>query len=115
MYNRYIPRPDGTYQRNPVKDQSMMPESKPATQPLPPLEVPFCSQCVHNQPGLPPPPPHRKQTAESVSIGRFLKQLLPRDFDAEDLLVLILLMLMSGDCREDHNTALLTLVLYLFL
>jgi hypothetical protein len=45
----------------------------------------------------------------------FLKQLLPRDFDTTDLMVVLLLLLMSGDCQEDQNTALLTLALYLFL
>lgn len=45
----------------------------------------------------------------------FLKQLLPRDFDTGDLLVVLLLLLISGDCQEDQNTALLTLALYLFL
>ena len=32
-----------------------------------------------------------------------------------DLLVIVLLLLMSGDCRDDHNLPLLTLALYLFL
>ena len=45
----------------------------------------------------------------------FLRQLLPKEFDVEDLLIVVLLLLMSGDCQEDQNTALLTLVLYLFL
>lgn len=45
----------------------------------------------------------------------FLRQLLPKDFDTGDLLVVILLLLMSSDCGEDQNTALLTLALYLFL
>ena len=46
---------------------------------------------------------------------QFLRHLLPRDFDTGDLLVVILLLLMSGDCQEDQNTALLTLALYLFM
>ena len=45
----------------------------------------------------------------------FLRQLMPRDFDTGDLLVVILLLLMSGDCTDAQNSALLTLVLYLFL
>ena len=48
-------------------------------------------------------------------MGSFFRQLLPKDFDTEDLLIILLLLLMSGDCKEDQNTALLTLVLYLFL
>jgi hypothetical protein len=68
---------------------------------------------MHCQPGGKPQqsPPERSP----VSIGRFLKQLLPRNFDMEDLMVVLLLLLMAGDCQEDQNTALLTLVLYLFL
>ena len=48
-------------------------------------------------------------------MGGFLKQLLPKNFDTEDLLVVLLLLLMAGDCRENQNSALLTLMLYLFL
>ena len=39
----------------------------------------------------------------------------PGNLDTEDLLVIVLLLLMAGDCEEDRNTALLTLALYLFL
>lgn len=49
------------------------------------------------------------------SVGSFLRQLLPRDFDTGDLLIVLLLLLMSGDCAEDQNTALLTLAIYLFM
>ena len=49
------------------------------------------------------------------SIQSFLRNLLPGDFDTGDLFVILLLLLMSGDCREDQNTALLTLALYLFM
>jgi hypothetical protein len=31
------------------------------------------------------------------------------------LLIIVLLLLMAGDCRDDRNTALLTLALYLFM
>ncbi len=50
-----------------------------------------------------------------MGILQFFRQMLPGDFDTEDLLVVLLLLLMSGDCKEDQNTALLTLALYLFL
>ena len=52
---------------------------------------------------------------QSTGVLSFLKQLLPKNFDVEDLLVVLLLLLMAGDCREDQNSALLTLALYLFL
>lgn len=45
-------------------------------------------------------------------MGGFLKQLLPKDFDTGDLIVVLLLLLMAGDCEEDRNNALLTLALY---
>ena len=43
-----------------------------------------------------------------------MKQLLPRDFDTADLIVVLLLLLISADGSDD-NCALLTLALYLFL
>jgi hypothetical protein len=44
-----------------------------------------------------------------------LRRLLPKNLDTGDLMVIILLLLMAGDCAEDKNTALLTLALYLFM
>jgi hypothetical protein len=48
-------------------------------------------------------------------VPDFLRQLLPRDFDTGDLIVVLLLLLLAGDCPEDRSTALLTLALYLFM
>lgn len=61
------------------------------------------------------PPQKPQKPPEPQGVGSFLKQLLPKNFDTEDLLIILLLLLMSGDCAEDQNTALLTLALYLFL
>lgn len=136
MYNRYIPQPDGTYRRSqrqdtPSKQQTQQPMHQP---PNPPQE-PVCSQ-EHNRGSQgsgqhqhghsqrrhcaapPPPPPPRPEPCRechSGSVGGFLKNLLPKDFDTGDLLIVLLLLLMAGDCPEEQNTALLTLVLYLFL
>ena len=93
MYNRYIPQSDGSYRRNQVPDRS--------------VEEPPCC-CREKAPAC--PPPSREQ-----SIGQFLRSLLPRGLDVEDLLIILLLLILSGDSRDDQNTALLTLVLYLFL
>lgn len=41
-----------------------------------------------------------------------MKQLLPKDMETGDLLILILLLLMAEDCADGENTALLTLALY---
>lgn len=45
----------------------------------------------------------------------FLKQLLPKDFDTGDLLVVLLLLLIAGDCQEEKTNAFLTLALYFFM
>lgn len=125
MYNRYIPQADGSYRRNRVQDQSPRPEpprqeQRPHYPPPPPQEP--CTEA---------PPPHRQQTFQrqqpqkqdfprrknpsGTSVTGFLRQLLPKDFDTGDLLVVILLLLMSADSCEDQNSALLTLALYLFM
>ena len=103
MYNRYIPQNDGSYRRN------RMPENC-RQQPPPPPEEPPC----------PPPPapcqaPELRHSQSGQGAGSFLRQLLPKDFDTGDLLIVLLLLLMAGDCPENQNTALLTLAIYLFL
>lgn len=120
MYNRYIPQSDGSYRRSRVPDQPPeqpaperpRPEPEPVT---PPPPVQPCANCVHHSPPKRPAPPRPKKNTPAVGVGSFLKNLLPRDFDTEDLLIVLLLLLMAGDCQEDQNSALLTLMLYLFL
>ena len=125
MYNRYIPQADGSYRRNRIEDPSPSPAPKhysdeqPNTQASPvPSETP-CQRglsCPHgHSPNCQPSPPRPRKTTPPISAGNFLKQLLPKNFDTEDLLIVLLLLLMAGDCQEDQNTALLTLALYLFL
>ena len=96
MYNRYIPQPDGSYRRSRMPDQH-----RPVQPPCPP--EPVCREPE-------PEPPKQEESA----IG-FLRRLLPKDFDTGDLLIVLLLLLMAGDCAEDQNTALLTLTLYFFM
>lgn len=100
MYNRYIPQSDGSYRRNQVPEQR---------QPQP--------QRQHHP--APPPPPREPEPPRPVqqpsSPVNFLKNLLPKDFDTADLLIVLLLLLMAGDCQENQNTSILTLALYLFL
>ena len=111
MYNRYIPQPDGSYRRNRVQDaqqhRPQPPNPKPEEPPSPPPEP----ECAPAEAHICPVPPCRKNTG----AGDFLRQLLPKNLDTGDLLVIILLLLMAGDCQEDKNTALLTLALYLFM
>lgn len=120
MYNRYIPQGDGSYRRSRVQEpeKTVQPpkEAYRPSHPSPPPEQPtVCQNCVHAHPVPRPVPPRPQRTAPPVGIGTFLKNLLPRDFDTEDLIIVLLLLLMAGDCKEDQNSALLTLVLYLFL
>ena len=75
-----------------------------------------------NHPDCPIPPHNEMQKQpcdpnprKPESVGSFLKKLLPGDFDTSDLIIILLLLLMSGDCAEDQNRALLTMALYLFL
>lgn len=111
MYNRYIPRGDGTFRRKTMPDN--VPEPTPPVPPVPPPPPPAQPQA---KPVLRPrPQPQRSRPPEAVPMGTFLRQLLPRDFTTEDLMVVLLLLLMAADCRENPNWALLTLLLYLFL
>lgn len=121
MYNRYIPQPDGSYRRNRMQDtHSQVPpppvqhQQPPPPAPAPPPD-PGCSGCIHKPQPRRPAPRLNLPPKTSGSVGGFLKTLLPKDFDMEDLLIVLLLLLMSGDCQEEQNTALLTLALYLFL
>lgn len=122
MYNRYIPQSDGSYRRSRIPEPSM---PKPHPQPSPhssadadqkPVsKIPLTPQNPPRfQPSRPAPQPKKRKT-EPMSIPGFLRQLLPKNFDTEDLLIVLLLLLMSGDCQEDQNTALLTLGIYLFM
>ena len=65
------------------------------------------------------PPAHKKTTPppcrQGGSATDFLRQLLPKNLDTGDLFIVLLLLLMSADCQEERNTALLTLALYLFM
>ena len=96
MYNRYIPQQDGSHKRNRMEE----PQSKPIPH-TPPIQE------------APPPPIH--PVPPSDNVGSFLRQLLPKNFDTGDLIVVLLLLLMAGDKPEEKNSALLTLALYCFL
>ena len=107
MYNRYIPQPDGSFRRNrigePEVPQHRPPRPEPVNNPCPPPPPP------RPKPELPRRPPRKQQ---HPPVDGFLRQLLPQDFDTGDLMVVLLLLLMAGDCPEDKNNAILTLALY---
>ena len=81
-----------------------MPDKKPAAA-QPSAEIKYIP------PQQPPPSPPTKPEG----IFGFLKQLLPRNFDTTDLLIVLIILLMAGDCEEQRNNALLTLALYFFM
>lgn len=98
MYNRYIPQADGTYQKQKLPDNPSG-RTVPGDFPIP----------------SPPAPPPPKPPQPPMRVSSFFQQLLPADFDTEDLIVILLLLLMSERSREGPNTALLTMVMYLSL
>ena len=106
MYNRYIPQDDGTYKKNQLHEPQ---PRNPRTQPPPPAPQ------EQQKPLLCDPPSQTPPCKQEIGAGTFLRQLLPKNLDTGDLLIIILLLLMAGDCAEDKNTALLTLALYLFM
>ena len=114
MYNRYIPQPDGSFRRSRVEDQKTKPPiQKPEECPPQPAPPP----CKEDSPCPPPEPPRPKpHPVDRCDMGPgFLQKLLPKDFDTGDLIVILLLLLLAGDCEEDRSTALLTLALYLIM
>jgi hypothetical protein len=117
MYNRYIPQPDGSYRRNRVIDAQPSPPPQPNHSYSP---KPECSPPPTQKPECPPTPeserkPHRQQPCQNEPAGDFLRQLLPKNLDTGDLMIILLLLLMAGDCQEDRSIALLTLAIYLFM
>ena len=112
MYNRYIPQSDGSFRRNRIAENKpelqKTPEQKPPQKPLNQVNPSYFQPCT---PEKAPPRP----AAIGGSVDSFLRQLLPKDFDTGDLLIILLLLLMAGDSKEEQNTALLTLGLYLFM
>ncbi len=134
MYNRYIPQPDGSFRRKQVSDMQassakpMMPKALPNQQPQRQMSD---SAIAPNRPRNGQPSAahrsphsasssqrrqeHRQYAPAPMPVGSFFRQLLPKDFCTEDLIVVLLLLLMAGDSQKDQNSALLTLALYLFL
>lgn len=135
MYNRYIPQPDGSYRRSRMPDPQFHPHSPvPDCRCEEPEAAPPCQMQQPPKPSIPTKPQNRPSSRPrpaayhncqckpsksepqsdncSSQVSSFLRNLLPRDFDTGDLLIVLLLLLMAGDCAEDQNSALLTLALY---
>lgn len=119
MYNRYVPQPDGSYRRNRIQDPQRT-APPPAQQTMPPevsgnnsSSQTFANAPQHFSGGR--QPQRRGSPSAPTSAGSFLRRLLPGNLETEDLLVIVLLLLMAGDCEEERSNALLTLALYLLL
>ena len=117
MYNRYIPQPDGSYRRNRVPEPHNHPPRPvpPAKEPCPPPAPEACPPPEQKEPPKKCPVRREAPSKQEGSIRSFFQNILPKDLDTGDLLVIILLLLMAGDCAEDQNTAMLTLAMYLFM
>ena len=126
MYNRYIPQADGSFHRSRVPEP--IPERAEPANASQVVHNPVQKEAPVNNSFVPPKqsryhsprnaPPARNQPQydhSAASVGSFLKGLLPQNFDTEDLMVVLLLLLMSGNSGNDQNAALMTLVIYLFL
>lgn len=106
MYNRYVPQSDGSYRRSRMQDQPQTRQQPPREPPAPPPPPPREEK--------PPEPAHHKPHPNQ-NVSGFFRNLLPPNFDTGDLIIMLLLLLLAGDCQEDKTTAMLTLVLYLFM
>lgn len=119
MYNRYVPQPDGSYRRNRIQDpQRAVAQSSQQTIPQEAfgnVQMPQTPTNTSQYPYSGRQPQRRVSPSASASAGSFLRRLLPGNLETEDLLVVLLLLLMAGDCEDERNNALLTLALYLLL
>ena len=108
MYNRYIPNPDGSFDRRAVQSPQNQPKLVPESPPV-----------TMQQPAPPQPenkvPPAQLHLPRTQSTGSFLRNLLPKEFDTGDLLVVLLFLLIASECEEEKPNALLTLALYFFM
>ena len=112
MYNHYIPQSDGSYRR------STMPENNRRSQNQNNLsKAPQRGQPA--QPPVPNPCPQPVQSTDPSPCGEsalaFLRNLLPQQIDATDLLVILLILLMNKDDDPQGFSPLLTLALYFLL
>ena len=101
MYNRYIQKDDGSFQRTKLPEPEQQPLQSEGLPPLP--------HHILRNPG------NQNGPSPSVGIGSFFRNLLPNGLDTEDLIVVLLLLLMGQESGKDSNKALLTLGAYLFL
>lgn len=102
MYNRYVPRPDGSYAKSRVAGSTTNKSSQ---------------QRNYKPPKVQPEPdiPSVKESLHKADSTDFLRRLMPKNFDTGDIIVILLLLLMAGDSQEEKNNAILTIALYFLL
>lgn len=123
MYNHYIPQSDGSYRRSSIPEQhrqsrrsAPIPSPAPAPKPEPAPEPP-CPAPPPPTPAVPvcAPTPNVPEQHGSGGILSFLKGLLPRQIDTDDLLIILLIFLMNREEDCDGLSPMLTLALYFLL
>lgn len=122
MYNHYIPQSDGSYRRSSIPEQQRqsrrsapIPSPAPAPRPEPAPEEPPCP--ASSPPASPVCAPAQNVPEEHGTGGilSFLKGLLPRQIDTDDLLIILLIFLMNREEDCDGLSPMLTLALYFLL
>lgn len=113
-YNHYTPLSDGSYRRSTVQEHPRRPQPKPVPPPPPKPPEPPCPD-LEPKPPCPPPQSNCPPQQGAESILSFLRNLLPRQIDAADLLVISLLLLMNREESCEGMSPLLTIALYFLL
>ena len=122
MYNHYIPQSDGSYRRSSIPEQQRqsrrsapIPSPAPAPKPEPAPEEPPCP--ASSPPASPVCAPAQNVPEQHGTGGilSFLKGLLPRQIDTDDLLIILLIFLMNREEDCDGLSPMLTLALYFLL
>ena len=103
MYSRYTPNGGGGYDRTPV-----LPQTGPPVPPRPELPT-------RPKPAPPPKPAPLKPSKPGSGLPGLLRQRLARGFDAGDLLILAILLLILQDSQEDRLATYLTIAFFLLL
>ena len=103
MYSRYTPNEGGGYDRTPV-----LPQPGPPAPPRPELPT-------RPKPAPPPKPAPQKPSKPGSGLPGLLRQRLARGFDAGDLLILAILLLILQDSQEDRLATYLTIAFFLLL
>lgn len=122
MYNRYKSQSDGTFLKKTLPENSPAPEGKRKDQHLnfsvqqqAPEHMRTTAYSAPQYNTNPGKSKINKPVQKDVSAASFLQDLIPKNIEVSDMLIILLLLLISNDCPEEHNNALLTLALYLLI